>query len=650
MKRIGWVGVIFAVLVGCQSEGGDKEPAGTGCAADQASCVGVCVTTASDPANCGACGTLCASGQQCTAGACACLAGLEACPTGCTDLGSDGQSCGACGVPCGAGTLCMNGQCLTATACPSGQSICNQGCVDTSTNPLHCGACGQACPAGRSCTNGSCGCAAPQVDCGGYCADTMSDAAHCGACNNQCGAGASCVAGACVGGGTGGAGSGGTGGGGTGSGGTGGTGTGGVLATGGEPGGCATPPVGSCTAPQVRITEVTLPAAVVGNGWEGDTDPIPFALAPMPSGGTRLAWMSNYTKNGSSTNSQVYVAELDCDDHIVGTPFSMEAYDFSDIAADADGGVVLLTRDGAGSGEQHCGDVNNLCILPSDRPGCYDMFLARFNNAGQEVWATKLTTSSAENPSYTAGDGWNHTIWWYQHHGRIASDGTNYASYFCDAITVTNNSCGGKVDIHEGDRMQVVGPSGAIVNHDDAFDGGCSHSWNTRIVWDEATSRFVMVCATDNNNRVAAPAPYRTIFDAPDIGTLSVGNLVLANGGGYWITVAYQGTIRLVRFDEALPNGNITVTDEITVATADFSHLVRYGLNYMLVSWESGSGLRAQVRDAGSGAAVGEEFSIDVPDHRYQDFREFPDRSVAFAAQGSSSTSARIARVMPCTP
>ena len=68
--------------------------------------------------------------------------------------------------------------------------------------------------------------------------------------------------------------------------------------------------------------------------------------------------------------------------------------------------------------------------------------------------------------------------------------------YFSVAITVQNGNC---VDIHEGDRMQVVNADGSLATgHRDSFDVGCSHSWDTRIVWDPRTSRYAMVCATDN--------------------------------------------------------------------------------------------------------------------------------------------------------
>ena len=190
--------------------------------------------------------------------------------------------------------------------------------------------------------------------------------------------------------------------------------------------------------------------------------------------------------------------------------------------------------------------------------------------------------------------------------------------------------------------MQVVNPSGDIVDHPDAFGGGCSHSWNTRIVWDEATQHFVMVCATDNQNRIARPAPYRTIFSTPDIGTASVGDLVLASGGGYWVSVSHTNTLRLLHFDEAEPD------QDIEVGSADFSHLVSYGAANMVIAWESGSGMTAQVRSSADASEVSAPFDIDVRDHRYQAFKAFPDGSVAYPGAGSNADSVRIARVMPC--
>src|SRR5581483_903794 len=91
---------------------------------------------------------------------------------------------------------------------------------------------------------------------------------------------------------------------------------------------------GSCSAPTVRVTDITLNSAMVGYGDEGDTAPLPMALASTPSGQSRLAWLG---KDGN-----VHVGLLDCDDHLVGTPFAFPAEDLQDLYADDKGGVVLL--------------------------------------------------------------------------------------------------------------------------------------------------------------------------------------------------------------------------------------------------------------------------------------------------------------------
>jgi len=425
--------------------------------------------------------------------------------------------------------------------------------------------------------------------------------------------------------------------------------TGGATGPGGAsgncPGSCTPAAPTSCSSPKVNVTSVSLGATLSYSADE--TYNIPLAIAAKPGGGSLIAWMTGYSHYGSSTGSQVHVAELDCDDRLIGTPFTLEGHDFQDLAADGDGGVVVLTRDGQGTDAQHCGDVNNLCVTPSDRPGCYDMYMVRFDCAGSEQWATKLTTISASAPLYTSGGGYNFGVWWYQHHGRLASDGTNYAAYFCDSITVTNNSCpngAGKVDIHEGDRMQVVDPTGKLLTGHDSFSLGCSHSWTARIVWDPRTKHFITTCATDNNCRIARSPNYTTIVSASCDNTLFGGDVVNAGTTGYWIAWSYQNAIKLEHFS--------TGASDKTVATAGNTqnpHLVAYGASRMLLTWKSGSGQAAQIYDTTTGDPVGAQLTIAAPDHPWQSWKPFPDGSVAWASVAAASSTIQVARVLPCT-
>lgn len=397
---------------------------------------------------------------------------------------------------------------------------------------------------------------------------------------------------------------------------------------------CRTPPDGLCSTPQVRIRAVELGVPVVTN--DSETGLKPLAVAAIPSGGSWLAWMSD--------DDRVYIARLDCEDQLTDGPFSFPANDFQDIAADHDGGVILLTRNAQGGGTLNCGNPANLCDGgPNPAIPCYGMYMVRFNNAGREQWATHLTTQNAELPPYSTGpDGPNvHMIWWYQHHGRLAWDGSNFAAYFCEALSVSQNGC---INIHEGDRMQVVDPNGLLLSGHDSVEWGCSHSWNTRMIWNDATDHFSMVCATDRVGGIAQPNdPGHLLYTARDLSTLSVGDIVAAGDGGYWITASDQGAVLLMHFS----NGTVDRTS--ILGSSPHSKLAAYGSGLMVAGWGSGSTITAQVFDTAAGNTVGAEFALSVPDNVFQPFKAYPDGSVAYAASGTGTTGIRIARILPCT-
>ena len=377
-------------------------------------------------------------------------------------------------------------------------------------------------------------------------------------------------------------------------------------------------PVGA--APVVKVTDVNVGTAVTGYGRENDTDPLPMALAATPSGGSWLAWLG--------TNGKVYLGKLDCDDHLTGAPASFDGIDLQDVQADAGGGVVLLTR----KGDCHTGPLCGGTSSP-----CNTMWMVRFDNAGQKVWERQVTNLGGGLGGYDDGARF---VWWYQHHGRLAGDGSNYAAYFGVAITVRNGSC---VDIHEGDRMQVVNAAGALVSGSrDSFEVGCSHSWGTRIAWDPRVGRYAMVCATDNACRIAQPHPYRTVAAGACDGTLFGGDLVLARTAGYWTAWSQGGQVRLEHFTTGASDSTVR-----TGAGSAHPHLVTYGSGRMLLAWESGSSMAAQVYDSGTGKAVGAKFTIGVKDHNYQAFKAYADGSAAYPAAGANSTSIRVARVLP---
>jgi hypothetical protein len=149
----------------------------------------MCTNLTSDPANCGACGTVCPAGQGCYSGQCASAPPPPTCPPDaqtCTDAGGkayctnvsyDPGNCGACGMVCPAGNSCQNGTCVVAMspdggatggdggatmtcappmrACPDATG--NPYCVDVNNDPNNCGGCHITCMATQSCVQGKCG-------------------------------------------------------------------------------------------------------------------------------------------------------------------------------------------------------------------------------------------------------------------------------------------------------------------------------------------------------------------------------------------------------------------------------------------------------------------------------------------------------------
>jgi hypothetical protein len=376
----------------------------------------------------------------------------------------------------------------------------------------------------------------------------------------------------------------------------------------------------AAAAPKVKVTTVNVGTPVAGYGGEGDSDPLPMAIAATPSGKSWLAWLGG--------DGKVYLGRLDCNDKLVGRPTGFTGIDLQDVQADATGGVLLLTRKGACRTGPLCGGSSSPCNT---------MWMVRFDNAGKQVWQRQVTNLTSTRGGYDDGARF---VWWYQHHGRLASDGKNYAAYFGVAITVKNGNC---VDIHEGDRMQVVNADGGLVRHADSFEVGCSHAWTSRMVWDPRTKHFVMVCATDNQCRIAQPDPYRTVAAGTCDGTLFGGDLVVGRTKGYWTAWSQGGRVRLSHFTTGAADRTVT-----TAARAAHPHLVRYG-SRMLLTWESGSSMLAQVFDAGTAAKVGAQFRIGVKDHSYQAFESYADGSAAYPAAGTTARTIKIARVLPRT-
>ncbi|KAG2785953.1 hypothetical protein PC129_g17993 [Phytophthora cactorum] len=411
-----------------------------------------------------------------------------------------------------------------------------------------------------------------------------------------------------------------------------------------------------CAKPRVRITEVDLGVTVDAN--EDEVNLKVVAISALPSGGSRIAFHSG---------ESVVVQELDANDKLVsGSTVKVPLHDFADIYADKDGFVLLGTRDSDGGGTLNCGNPSNLCgSAPSPAVPCYDMYLVRYDGS-KESWATKLTSSSASLPPYSSGKPGAdvYMIWWYAHHGRIASDGTNWAAYFGCAISTSEGGC---INIHQGDRMKVVDPSGKIATQADSFDWGCSHSGYERITYDSRKKGYTSICKTDSNNRIMPPKDWGTTIYPVDLGAANLGDIVPdsdASSKKYWATVSNgegdNAKVHLIHF--AI---NAAANDDITLGGTDANerapHLAAIGDGGLLAMWEGSSSggdlaeggartIYAQILDASTGKTISSKVTVDksVVGNRYQALKSFPDGSVAYLSKGTTDTSVQVVRFFGC--
>ncbi|MCC6899843.1 MAG: hypothetical protein IT377_12760 [Polyangiaceae bacterium] len=166
---------------------------GAGCPGAQNLCGGACVDLASDPLNCGACGTSCNPLDKCVGGQCVCASGLF-CDGWCVGA-NDPKHCGACGNACPLFGSCQSGKC----SCPTGTLECAGTCVDLQYDSKNCGACGKACGTGQTCSGAACKCSGSGTYCASTdkCVDTVGDASNCGACGVVCPSDAVCALGKC---------------------------------------------------------------------------------------------------------------------------------------------------------------------------------------------------------------------------------------------------------------------------------------------------------------------------------------------------------------------------------------------------------------------------------------------------------------------
>jgi hypothetical protein len=138
--------------------------------------VNTCIDPQTNDYNCNGCGMVCGAGTRCEGGTCGvtCQAGLSVCTEQvdaadgstssidrCVNLIVDPANCGACGTVCEGGTFCSPtddaGDAACGLGCFGGSKLCNNRCVDPKIDPYNCGTCNFVCDGGSpTCVSGTC--------------------------------------------------------------------------------------------------------------------------------------------------------------------------------------------------------------------------------------------------------------------------------------------------------------------------------------------------------------------------------------------------------------------------------------------------------------------------------------------------------------
>lgn len=128
----------------------------TECLLDLAACDGECVDLFQDPSNCGACGEVCSTEQECIQAACeaVCLETEERCDGSCVDVRTNPDRCGGCDTTCGGNEECLEGGCVPQ--CEVGETLIEGNCYDLRNDRMNCGTVGDECAADEECVTGTC--------------------------------------------------------------------------------------------------------------------------------------------------------------------------------------------------------------------------------------------------------------------------------------------------------------------------------------------------------------------------------------------------------------------------------------------------------------------------------------------------------------
>lgn len=392
----------------------------------------------------------------------------------------------------------------------------------------------------------------------------------------------------------------------------------------------------ACTAldARVRVTQPTLP--VLSDVSDEYT---PVVLASYGTDRSLIAWK----EKGAS---QIRVGILANDDKQFSSLFAIGGDEVHSMVGHASGGAMMMVSDDP---DIYSAKYCKSAATPSNA-ACQKMSLVRFDDTGKLLFNTTLTDKANVDSEGAL------FIWWYGHTGRLAWDGTRYATYFRSAGSYARPNVAGEIDIHAGDTLRMVDASGTRLSG--GWQWGCSHSWSIRMAGNSSGwGAFCHGDAYPNSLRLQLLTPAGATgkttewLSGSDATTRALGGVV-ADATGYWISYLETtgGTLRLhlARFSNSGTMSSDQVVSGATGIDASYpfrAYLGKLG-SQLLLGWKSAGKLVLQAADS-NGALLGSPVTSAAPISNFDEFISLANGDLVFANAPSSGT-VSVTRVRAC--
>lgn len=401
--------------------------------------------------------------------------------------------------------------------------------------------------------------------------------------------------------------------------------TGTVTGAGGAPPACGS------LAERVQVSYPELPSRAVASD-----EYHPMVLAAKSDDTSLLAY-----KEAGAT--RLRVVELGRDGQFERQVYETEGEEAHALLAHESGGAfVFIREDPVIYSPEYCHGAED----PS-KPICGAMELVRYDDAGNELFETKLTDDTnvaVDDASF---------MYWFEHTARIVFAEDTYGIYFRSA----RNPPFASPDLVSTDSLRFVDSAGNRLT-DRGWTFGCFYSWSVRLAY--SNGLWAAACHADitpNAHRVAVIDDEGqrevTFLEGTAASERALGGLV-PRGDGFWLSYLRRGVddlqLHLTRVNSTPALEDDRIIEQAEYLDSDYvfrTYMARYG-DDLLLGWKSNERLVLAVANFETGKIMEGPTVTEAPIDNFVEFVSYPGGDVGWA-HSTSSSEVTVTRVLACS-